>query len=84
MRGCSGAVTKSKHWTVGFICQNFFSGNDNETQIQPILACKYNERLALAIGHMQFKYDWNKQKWTQLPLGIELDYIADFWARRYF
>jgi hypothetical protein len=72
-----GAVTKSKHWTVGFICQNFLSSNDSETQIQPILAYKFNEQLALTIGDMQFKYDWNTGQWTQLPLGIELDYIAD-------
>jgi hypothetical protein len=77
-----GAITKSKHWTVGFICQNFLSGNDSETQIQPILAYKFNEQLALAIGDMQFKYDWNKGQWTQLPLGIELDYIVDFWGQK--
>jgi hypothetical protein len=77
-----GAVTKSKHWTAGFICQNFLSGNNSETQIQPILAYKFNDKLALAIGDMQFKYDWNKRQWTQLPLGIELDYIADLWGQK--
>jgi hypothetical protein len=77
-----GAVVKSKHWSVGFICQNSLSGNNSETDIQPILAYKFNERLALAIGDMQFKYDWNKDQWTQLPLGIELDYIANFWGQK--
>ena len=77
-----GAVTKSKHWTAGFICQNYLSGNNSETQIQPILAYKFNEQLALAIGDMQFKYDWNKRQWTQLPLGIELDYIANLWGQK--
>jgi hypothetical protein len=77
-----GAIAKSKHWTAGFICQNFLSGNDSETQIQPILAYKFNEKLALAIGDMQFKYDWNKRTWSQIPLGIELDYIADLWGQK--
>ena len=31
---------------------------------------------------MQFKYDWNKKQWTQLPLGIELDYVTDFWGQK--
>jgi hypothetical protein len=77
-----GAVEKSKHWTVGFICQNYLSDNNSESQIQPILAYKFNEKLALAIGDMQFMYNWNTQKWTQLPLGIELDYIADLWGQK--
>ncbi len=77
-----GAVTKSKHWSAGFICQNFLSHNNSETEIQPILAYKFNDKLALAIGDMQFKYDWNAQQWTQLPLGIELDYIADLWGQK--
>lgn len=79
-----GAVTKSKHWTAGFICQNFLSSNNSETQIQPILAYKFNDKLALAIGDMQFKYDWNNRQWTQLPLGIELDYIAGGQKMQFF
>lgn len=71
------AVAKTKHWTYGFISQSWLGGSDSETDIQPILAYKFNEQLALALGEMQFKYDWNKGLWTQLPLGIELNYIAD-------
>jgi len=77
-----GAVAKCDRWTVGFICQNFLSGNNSDTQVQPILAYKFNEQWALALGDMQFKYDWNKKQWTQLPLGIELDYISNFWGQK--
>src|SRR5262249_31007358 len=77
-----GAVAKNDGWTVSFICQNFLSGNNSDTQVQPVLAYKFNERLALAIGDMQFKYDWNKKQWTQLPLGIELDYVTNFWGQK--
>jgi hypothetical protein len=76
------AVAKSKHWSTGFICQNFLSSNNSETEIQPILAYKFNDKLALAIGDMQFKYDWNRRQWAQLPLGIELDYIADLYGQK--
>jgi hypothetical protein len=77
-----GAVAKNDGWTLGFICQNFLSGNNSDTQVQPVLAYKFNERLALALGDMQFKYDWNKKQWTQLPLGIELDYVTDFCGQK--
>jgi hypothetical protein len=77
-----GAVTKSKHWTAGFLVQNFLSANDSESQIQPILAYKFNEKVALTIGDMQFEYAWGNRTWKQLPLGCELDYIADFWGQK--
>jgi hypothetical protein len=76
------AVGKTKRWTYGFISQSFLGSSDSETDIQPILAFKFNEQLALTLGEMQFKYDWNKRQWKQIPLGIELDYIADLWGQK--
>jgi hypothetical protein len=77
-----GAVTKNEHWTIGFLVQNFLGGNNAESQLQPILAYKFNGRTAIAIGDMQFKYDWSEKKWTQLPLGVQLDYIAEPWGQK--
>ena len=77
-----GAVAKSERWTYGFISQNYLGGDDSETYIQPILAYKFNDQVALAWGDMQFKYSWTKRTWTQLPLGIELDYIAGLWGQK--
>jgi hypothetical protein len=62
--------------------KNYLGGNNTETYIQPILAYKFNDRLALAIGDMQFKYNWSGRTWTHLPLGCELDYIADLWGQK--
>jgi hypothetical protein len=77
-----GAVAKTKHWTYGFIVQNYLGGNNTESFIQPVLAHKFNDQLALALGDMQFKYDWSNRTWTQLPLGCELDYIANLWGQK--
>ena len=65
-----GAVTKSKHWTMGFICQNFL-----EQQIIPkrksnrFWHTNLTSKLALAIGDMQFKYDWNKRAVDATAIG---------------
>ena len=77
-----GAVTKTKHWTYGFISQSWLGGSDSETDIQPILAYKINDEWALALGEMQFKYDWTDRMWKQLPLGIELNWISDLWGQK--
>jgi hypothetical protein len=77
-----GAVAKTKHWTYGFISQNWLGGSDSETDIQPILAYKFNERWALALGEMQFKYDWTDRTWKQVPLGIELNWISDICGQK--
>jgi hypothetical protein len=77
-----GAVAKTDRWTYGFIMQNYLGGNDSETYIQPILAYKFNDQLALAFGDMQFKYNWSGRTWTQLPLGCELDYISNLWGQK--
>lgn len=73
-----GAVSKTKHWTLGVLTQNFLADTDSETRIQPILAYKFDDQWALGIGESEFRYDWESSMWTQLPLGLEVDYIADF------
>ena len=77
-----GATSKTKHWTAGFLSLNWFSGNVSESRIQPILAYKFNDQFALSIGEMEFRYNWHDAKWTQLPLGCELDYISDLWGQK--
>jgi hypothetical protein len=76
-----GAISKSESWTLGFISQNYLNEDDSESRIQLVLSYKFNERLALSAGDMQFKYDWTSHQWTQLPLGIELDFVAKIWGQ---
>ncbi|MEQ8667723.1 MAG: hypothetical protein RIC12_01040 [Pirellulales bacterium] len=78
----AGAVTKSKHWTVGLLMQNFLSEQGSTSQLQPILAFKFNDRWAVGIGQSHFSYDWHESIWTELPLGIQLSRITDFYGQR--
>jgi hypothetical protein len=73
----AGAVSKDEHWTVGFLAQNFFGDNLAESRSQPILTYKFDEQWAIGVGEFEFRYDWIDGTWTQLPLGIEVDYIAE-------
>jgi hypothetical protein len=78
----AGAVTKSKYWTVGILTQNFLSEGASESRIQPILAYKFDERWSVGIGESEFRYDWNDATWTQIPLGVQGDHIADVYGQK--
>jgi hypothetical protein len=77
-----GASSKDEHWIVGVLTQNFFGDNFAESRIQPILSYKFDEQWAVGVGEFEFRYDWENATWTQLPLGVELDYIADICGQK--
>jgi hypothetical protein len=77
-----GAVSKDKHWTIGFLTQNFFGNDVAESRIQPILAYKFNDEWAIGVGEFEFRYNWEDMTWTQVPLGVEVDYIADIYGQK--
>ena len=78
----AGAVTKSTHWTVGVLSQNFLSGNVSQSRLQPIVTYKIDDRWALGLGETEIRYDWHAGNWTQLPLGIEVDYLAEVFGQK--
>jgi hypothetical protein len=78
----AGAVTKNKHWTVGFLTQNFLSDDATESRLQPILAYKFDDVWSVGIGESEFRYDWNDDNWTQIPLGVEVDRIFDIHGQK--
>lgn len=73
---------KDEHWTIGILSQNYFSGDNSLSVLQPILAYKFNESFAVEVGDMEFKYQWNQGAWTQLPLGCQVDYIVNFGGQK--
>jgi hypothetical protein len=77
-----GASSKDEHWTVGLLTQNFFGDNFAESRIQPILTYKFDERWAVGVGEFEFRFDWENAIWTQVPVGVELDYIADICGQK--
>jgi hypothetical protein len=78
----AGAVTKNKHWTVGFLTQNFLSDGASESRLQPILAYKFDDNWSVGIGESEFRYDWDDDTWTQIPLGVQVDRILDIHSQR--
>ncbi|WP_152099855.1 hypothetical protein [Lacipirellula parvula] len=78
----AAAVTKNRHWTVGVLSQNFLNDDASQSRIQPILAYKFDDAWSVGIGESEFRYDWGSDRWSQLPLGIELDKIVDVWGQK--
>jgi hypothetical protein len=85
-----GTVLKKGRWTYGFLNQNLFSADDiATTQIQPILGYTFSKKVSVALGDLQYTYDWKKDRWVFLPLGFQINYIARlskqpmwFWSTR--
>jgi hypothetical protein len=72
-----GTVLKKGRWTYGFLNQNLFSADDiATTQIQPILGYTFSKKVSVALGDLQYTYDWKKDRWVFLPLGFQINYIA--------
>lgn len=78
----AAAVAKDRHWTVGALTQNFLNDDASQSRLQPILAYKFDEEWSVGIGESEFRYDWHSDRWSQLPLGIELDKIVDLWGQK--
>jgi hypothetical protein len=78
----AGAISKDERWTIGFLGQNFFGGDVAESRIQPILTYKFDEQWAVGVGEFEFRYDWHNATWTQVPLGVQLDYIANIYGQK--
>jgi len=77
-----GAVSKDRYWTLRFLTQNFFDDGVAESRIQPILAYKLDEQWAVGVGEFEFRYDWEDADWTQVPLGVEVDYITEIYGQK--
>jgi hypothetical protein len=77
-----GAVSKTQRWTFGFLIQNFLGDQESQSRIQPILAYKLTDQWAVNIGESEFRYRWDESRWTQVPLGIQLNNISEIWGQK--
>jgi hypothetical protein len=74
-----GLVFKKNKWTYGVFSQNLFSlGDIATTQIQPVLAYTFNKKVSASLGDTQYTVDWNKGRFVNLPLGVQVNYITRF------
>lgn len=72
-----GAVLKSPKWTYGVFSQNLFSfGDIASSQLQPILAYTMSPKVSFSLGDMQITYDWKRDRFVNLPLSAQANYIT--------
>ena len=78
----AGAVAKNKYWTIGVLTLNYLSSDSSQIRIKPILAYKFDEQWSLSLGENEYRYDWQDAIWTQIPLGLQVDYIAEVYGQK--
>jgi hypothetical protein len=67
-------------WTLGFFNQDFFSvvgpqlrSPVGQTKIEPTVTYALPRGWAIGTSTMSFTYDWVRNEWTQVPLGLRID-----------
>ena len=80
-----GFVARNPGLMWGVFNQNLFAfAGDNSREdvnisiIQPILTFSLPDRWSIGSSEMNLTYDWEKNEWTQLPLGIKLAKLIKF------
>ena len=75
----AGYVTQPNRWTIGFFGQTFLSiiGPASspavaKTQIAPALKYGLQGGWSVGFSTMQFTYDWVRNRWTDVPLGVRI------------
>ena len=81
----AGFVARSEQLMMGIFTQNLFSfaGDDdredvNLSIIQPILNYSLPDHWSIGVSEMNFTYDWEKDDWIALPLGLKLSKMVKF------
>ena len=75
----AGYVVSDRGWTLGFFGQSFFSiiGPSSyppvgKTQIDPVVKLGLQRGWSVGFSTMQFTYDWVRNRWTDVPLGLRV------------
>jgi hypothetical protein len=75
-----GYETRQGPWTLGFFNQDFFSviGPESrspvgQTKIDPTIAYALPRGWTIGTSTMSFTYDWVRNEWTGLPVGVRID-----------
>lgn len=74
-----GYTSLSGNIEVGAYCQNFFSfagpksePSVSQTQLQPTYDIAFGHSWGIGTSQMQFTYNWQRNQWTSVPLGVRL------------
>jgi hypothetical protein len=77
-----GYETRQGAWTLGFFNQNFFSvigpssrSAVGQTKIEPTAAYTLPRGWSIGTSTMGFTYDWVRNAWTEVPIGLRIDKV---------
>jgi hypothetical protein len=65
----------SKRLLVGAFSQNLFAAHTGISQLQPVITYQLGHGWALSAGDAQFTYDWERDEWTNVPVGVQLGVV---------
>jgi hypothetical protein len=68
-------VRPSKRLLIGAFSQNLFAAHVGITQLQPVVTYQLGHGWSLSAGDAQFTYDWERDEWTNLPLGFQIGVV---------
>jgi hypothetical protein len=71
-----GYVRSSPTLNIGLFNQNFWGEHVGNSSFQPVLTWHFLKAFDLGAGDLQFTYDWEKEEWISVPLGVQLGYLA--------
>jgi hypothetical protein len=69
----AGIVTRFGRWLSGVLLQNFLGPNSYKIWLQPVFAARLAPWLGVSLGDIQIEYDWSLRRFTQVPVGLQLD-----------
>lgn len=67
-----GVYQHSKALNLGLFSQNVFGEQTAISQIQPVVAYQLGDGWSLSAGDLQYTYDWERDRWLNVPLGFQL------------
>lgn len=71
-----GVYQYSKKLNFGLFSQNVFGGDTGISQLQPIVAYQLGNGWSLSSGDLQFTYDWEADRWVNLPVGCQIGKVT--------
>ena len=80
-----GFVARQPGFIWGLFNQNLFSfAGDSDREdigvsiLQPIMNISLPDRWSIGLSEMNFTYDWERNDWTSIPLGMRINKMVRF------
>jgi hypothetical protein len=78
-----GVWRVNKKLNIGLFNQNLFGNDVAISQLQPIIAYQLGDGWALSLGDLQFIYDWEDQRWLNVPIGFQIGKVTELFGQHW-